>query len=127
ALPPLACPHDHRGRRPLAEPEARAALPAGVLSRPGRPELALERRAQRFPTAPTASDVVAYMNHGPRARLGREEMVEGHHAPRFRRRHGEALADVVERAVADPTDAILDGVECRQQKIAARGRLAGAP
>ena len=43
--------------------------------------------------------------------------VERRDPVRLRRRHGQALADVIQRAFADPADARLRGMECGQQQV----------
>ena len=45
-------------------------------------------------------------------------MIERRHAVRLGGRHRQALADVVERAFADPADAALNGVQRRQEQVA---------
>ncbi len=96
----------------------------------GRPHRALELCAQRLGAASAAGDVVAHVGHHRRPRRGREQVVEGQHAPGLGGRHDQAAADVVEGAAAHPADAVLHRVQRRQQQVplldgrrpAARGR-----
>ncbi|MND02480.1 hypothetical protein D3C83_218720 [compost metagenome] len=62
-----------------------------------------------------AGNVVTNTNNGLWLRIGGEQIVEGNDAPGFRRRYGQPATDVVERAMADPADRILDGVKHRQE------------
>ncbi len=50
-------------------------------------------------------------------------MIEGDDAPGLGGRDGQAAADVVERAAADPPDSILDGMQRRQEQVAPILRL----
>ncbi len=114
--------HRERRRRALAEAEAGTADPgaaAGDRRLAGRAELALEPGAELFGAAQPAGEVVADMGDRERARRGREQVVEGDDAG-VGGRHGEPLADVVERPFAHPADAILDGMESRQESRAGR-------
>ena len=73
-----------------------------------------------------AGDVVADVQHPPRARHGGEQRVEGGHAVGVRRRHRQPLADVVQRALADPADARLHRLQRGQQQMAPGARLVAA-
>ncbi len=114
----------HQQRRgPLALPEARTAHPRRARGRGARrAERGLERRAQCLGAGRSACDVVADVHDRSGARLGREQRVEAGHAIGFRGRHGQARAHVVQRALADPPDAVLDRVQGREQEVAALPR-----
>ena len=108
----------HRGRRPVAQAEARAAepgRPAVPDRRAGRPERPLEVRADRLRAGEPARDVVADMGDHGRPRLGREQGVERRDAIGLGRRDGQATAHVVEAGLADPADPGLEGVQGRQE------------
>ena len=114
----LAGDRDHRRRRAVAQPEARAAQPgrAAVPDRlAGRPDGPRQVRADRLRAGQPAGDVVADVGDDRRPRRRREQRVERGHAVRLGRGDGQPPADVVERRLADPADPRLDGVEGRQQ------------
>src|SRR5690349_3502717 len=50
-------------------------------------------------------------------------MVKGDDAPRFRRRHRQTLADVIQRAVANPADVVLHGMKDGQEQMTVAGDL----
>ena len=111
------------GRCPIAQPEARTSNPGRtpVVERfASRPDLALQGRTERLSTGQPARDVVADVGDRRRTRCGGVQRVERGHAIGVRGGHGESLADVVERRLADPADPRLDGVQCRQEFRAAR-------
>ena len=83
----------------------------------------LELTAQRLGALAAAGDVVADVQHAPGTRHGGEQRVEGGDAVGVGRRHHEPLADVVERAFADPADARLDRLQRRQQQVTLRPGL----
>ena len=98
------------------------AIGAAVVGGSNR---SLELGAELLRALAPAGDVVAHVHHPPGARHRGQEGVERRHAVRVRRRHGEPLGDVVERALADPPDPGLDGVERRQEEVSpAPGRMA---
>jgi hypothetical protein len=111
-----------RSRRLIAEAEARAPKPYGavvgnhvvitlrpmVVCGPYRP---LQLRAQFRRTLAAAPDVITDVQHSAGARHGGEQSVEGHNAVGVGRRNGQPLADVVERALADPAHAGLNRLE----------------
>ncbi len=70
-------------------------------------------------TLAPAHQVDARMHLPLVARLGREQPVERDDAVDLGRRHVETFGDVVDRGWADPTDAVVDGVQRRQQQVAA--------
>ena len=74
--------------------------------------------AKRLGPGQPTRDVVAHVNYGPGLRVGSEEMIEGDHTPSFCRRYGQAPADIIECAAANPTDPILNRVESWQQQVA---------
>ena len=80
--------------------------------------LAVELLTELLSTRKAARDVVTNVNDGARLRLGPQQMVEGDYAPGLRRWDGQATADVVEGAAADPANSILNRVECRQEQVA---------
>jgi hypothetical protein len=126
---------DHRHRRHLAHPQAGALEPDRVLARPGavaavlpalRPDPVLEIGAQLLRSACHAGDVGADVRHGRRLRLEREQRVERRHPIGLGRRDCEPLADVVERAGADPSGAALHGMEHREQQMPLGARRVAA-
>ena len=120
---------DEHGGGSLAHPQARAPDPRGVAARidgPGGTERTLQLRAERV-AADAACEVVADVDHRPRPRFDAEHGVERRDPVRLGRRHGQALADVGQAALADPPDAGLQGVERREQEVAlVPGRTAPA-
>jgi hypothetical protein len=64
-----------------------------------------------------ARDVVTDVRDERRARCGREHGVERRDAIGLGRRNVEPAADVVEGAGADPTDALLDGMQGWKQQM----------
>ena len=123
----LAGQRQHRGRRPIALAEARAAQPraaadVGVLG----PDPLLERGDQLLRAVAAAHDVVAYVQHPRRPRVHRQQPVERGDPVRVGRRHREALADVAERTLADPADPRLHVFEDRQQQVALLASLVAA-
>ena len=78
---------------------------------------ALELGAQGIAAQP-ACQVVAHVDDGLRSRLHAEHRVERGHAVRLGRRDGQALADVVQAALADPSGAGLQRVQGGEQQVA---------
>ncbi len=118
-----------RGRRPVAQAEARAAVPGGgaVVGQVALgAEPLLELRDQVVGADALAGQVLADVDHARRPRVDGEHRVEGRHAVGVGGRHGEPRADVVERARADPADALLHGPQRRQQLVAAAARRVAA-
>jgi hypothetical protein len=107
--------HPKCRRRPIALTETRRSMPMPLI---GPVVRGLQLLAKRLGTCKPARNVVANMNDGPWLRLGSEEVIERDDAPGFGRRHGQATADVVERAAADPPDSVLNGMEREEQQIA---------
>lgn len=98
---------DREGRRSaLAQPQAGAALDADAAAA----EAGLDPRAQLRRARRRAREIRAHMEHGRGARFHREHRVEGRDPVGLRRRHGQPAAQVVERALADPADPVVDGV-----------------
>src|SRR5207249_11325741 len=83
-----------------------------------RAETLLQVAAESERAAHPAGDVVADVDDRPGARLKREHVVERRNAVRFGGRDHQTLADIVERALADPADAPLDGMQRWQEKMA---------
>lgn len=112
-----------RRRSPFAQAQTRAALHAHPAA---EAETRLDPGAQLARPGGRAREVRADVEHGGGARLDREHGVEGGDAVRLRRRNGQPSAQVVEGAVADPADPVVDGVQPRQQQVAAVPGLAAA-
>ena len=122
-LPPPARPRSPSPRRPtsgrappgpLAEAEARRGFHGSVGQ--SLAELSEELRA----AGEAARDVVADVHDRLRRGRDREHGVERGDAPRLGGRHGEALADVVERARRDPAFAGLRRPQGRQKQVPAQ-------
>ncbi len=113
-LRPLAGRLHERRRRPLAEPEARRGLHGSVGQ--ARAELGEELRppARRQAMSSQTCTIVSG------CRRDREHRVERGDAPGLGGRHGEPLADVVERARRDPAFARLGRPEGREQQVPLR-------
>lgn len=119
----IARPDREDRRSALAQPQAGAALDADAAA---GPEAGLDPGAQLRRARRRAREVRTHVQHGRGARLHREHRVEGRDPVRLRRRHGQPAAQVVERALADPADPVVDGVQPRQQQVAAFARLPAA-
>ena len=131
---PLRVPHprafDHHRRRPIAQTQARAPVPGRPVvraRRAGRPERRFQRCAQLVRAGAFAGHVVTHVNRQRRALVSREPVVEGHDAVGVGGRHCEPAARILHRPAADPADAILQGVQHREQKVAPRAGLAASP
>ena len=111
----LAGLDDERGGRPFADPEARRRVSAGGQVGLGQP-------------AAGATDEVDADVDLPGRPLDRgEQGVERGHPVDVGGRDVEPLGEVVDRPAADPADAVVDGVERRQQQVALRPELAARP
>jgi hypothetical protein len=75
----------------------------------------LQLGAELVRTLDLASDVIADVSYSRGLHVSGKECVEVGDTESFCRRHLEYPAGVVQGARADPADAILDGVENRQQ------------
>ncbi len=108
------------GRSPLAEAEARAPLPGGraIGGRcAGRPQDPLQLRADFPRAAGEAGDVVADVDDSRRPGLEGKQRIEAGHPVGLGGWHAQPTADLVERRLADPADARLDGMERRQEEV----------
>ena len=107
-----------RGRRQVAQAQARRPLPADLPVAGGlalRSDCAFEVIADLLRTRQPAGDVVADMRHHRWSWRGRVQGIERGDTVGLRRRHSQATRDVVQGRLADPADPILDGVERRKQ------------
>ena len=133
----LAGNGDERGRCLVAEPQAGAPEPDGIVLTDfdlvtvgavmGRvADRPLQLLAHLVGALAAAGDVVADVQHALGPGNGGQQRVEGDDAVGIRRGHRQALADVVERALADPADRRLDGLKRGQQQMAPGTRLVAA-
>src|SRR2546426_877554 len=100
--------------RLIAEAEARAALPGCAVPDSQGP---LELRDELVRATAPAGDVVADVQDAPRARLHREQPIEGGDTPGIGWRNVQALADVREHAFADPADAGLRRLQGGEEEV----------
>ncbi len=118
--------HGKQGRRsPIAlaeawapQPGRRLSLNDGVLGA----ETLFERRDQLVRAVTATGQVVADVHDPRRPPLEREQRVERRDAVRVGRRHGETLADVVERAGAEPADMLVNRLQDGEQEVAPGSR-----
>ena len=118
--------HGEQGRRsPIAlaeawtpQPGSRLSLNDGVL----RAETLFEGRDQLVRAVTATGQVVADVHDPRRAPLEREQRVERRDAVRVGRRHGKSLADIVERAGAEPADTLVNRVQDGEQEVAPGSR-----
>jgi hypothetical protein len=113
--PRIACLDDERRWCPIAQAEARTAHDLSVIR--------IDLRGQ---AGDHARDVVADVHDARCARLRGEERVERRDPVCLGRRYLEPFAGVVERARADPADAIVDRVQHGQQQVASLVSLSRA-
>ncbi len=79
--------------------------------------MALNLRADLLSAVDPAGKVIADVDDRERRRRGAEQRVKRRHPVRLGGRDGEASADVVKRAGADPADLVLYCVQHRQQQV----------
>ena len=116
---------EERGRRAIAQAETRTAHPHRAAVQRGLARVAeprLEVAAERFRAVHAAGDVVAHVHDRRRSRRHREHGVERRDAVGLGRRHRQPLADVIQRAFADPADARVHRVQRGQQHVAGAAR-----
>ena len=118
---PLACRSHQHGWRSFTLSQAWAAYPAAAALLAGAacwPHGRFEARAEFARALDLAGDIVTDPRYDRRCLVEREHVVEGGNAIRFCRRHLEPLASVVQRAPADPADALVNGVQHGKQQVA---------
>ena len=109
ALHGIAGVDDQRRRRPLAQTEARCGVGAGGQIGGGRPAVGTAREIGADVHLVRVATVVE-----------REQGVEAGDAVDLGGGDVEPFGDVVDRGRADPADAVVDGVQRRQQQMPAR-------
>ena len=113
----------HQGsRRALAQAQAGTAMPGGlsIRARSLGTVRSLHLGTEPVCALDLAGNVIADVNHSRGLRASGKKRVEIRHAESFSRRDVQFPAGVVQRTRADPADAILNGMENRQQVSAFR-------
>src|SRR5271155_3024976 len=111
----------------FAEAQALAAQPNGAAARAGgarRTESAFEFSAKFLRTLRHAGNVIANVRDNFWARLERKHPIERRYAVNFGGRNVQTQRNIVQRAWADPTNAILYGVQHGKQAMSPAVRVA---